>query len=214
MNSLFRLKAAPTVLALAALALAAAAQTPTPKPAPASPATSPGQAASVPIAKIALLNVGAFREGIAELKQKYEKLNTEFAPRYQELQSMQTKLDALQKQLDEKGQTLTPQQVRKVQDDIESLKKEAQRKSEDFQDTLRKREEQETAAIYNKVNDALNKFAQQNGITIIFETGRAAETGLFVYLDPKAEITETFMKEYNRANPVTAASTSPVPKNP
>lgn len=213
MNLRFRTKATLALLVLAAGALAAAAQTPTPKSAPASPSTA-GQTASVPAAKIAILNVGAFREGITELKQKYEKLNAELGPKYQELQSMQTKMNALQQQIDEKGQTLTAPQLRKLQDDLESLKKEYQRKGEDFQEMARKREEQETSAIYNKVNEVLNKFAQQNGITIVFETGRAMETNLFVYVDAKADITDAFMKEYNKANPVAAASNGPAPKNP
>jgi Skp family chaperone for outer membrane proteins len=214
MNSPLRIKAALTLVALACAALAAAAQTPTPRPgatAPAAPAA--GQAAAVPTAKIAVLNIALFREGIGELKQKYEKLNAEFAPRYQELQSMQTKMEAIQSQL-EKAATLTAPQVRKLQEDGAALKKEYDRKTEDYQEMARKREEQETGATYAKVNEVLNKFAQQHGITLILEAGRAQEAGLIVYLDAKADITDAFMKEYNRANPVAAASAGPAQKNP
>jgi Skp family chaperone for outer membrane proteins len=145
------------------------------------------------------------------LKQKYEKLNTEFAPRYQELQSMQTKMEAIQAQL-EKASTLNAQQVRKLQEDGAALKKEYDRKTEDYQELARRREEQETGATYAKVNEVLNKFAAQHGLTLILEAGRAGEAGVIVYLNPKADITDAFMNEYNKANPVAAAT--PAPKNP
>lgn len=209
----FTIKAPIALFMLAAGSLIAAGQTPTPKPTSTPPATAQNQAVSVPLAKIAVVSVADFSEGITELKQKYEKLNREFAPQSQELQSMQNKLSALQSQL-EKAPTLTQQQVRKLQDDAESLKKEIDRKTEDAKEALEKRQEQELGPVYEKVNAALAKFAEKHGITVIFEIGRALETGAFVYVDPRANITEAFVQEYNRANPVAAASTSPAPKNP
>ena len=88
-------------------------QTPTPKPGQtAAAATTTG--GDLPKPKIALLNSGAFADGIGELKVLYDKMNAEFAPRIQELSSMKSAIDAKQKQLDDNGAKMTPQQIRKL----------------------------------------------------------------------------------------------------
>src|SRR5215211_3810564 len=68
-----------------------------------------GQAAKT---KIGIIDVLAFRDEIGELKVKYDKLQTEFAPRYRELESMQSKLASQEKVLNE-NKNLTQQQAAK-----------------------------------------------------------------------------------------------------
>ncbi|MFN8002850.1 MAG: hypothetical protein U0X75_17750 [Acidobacteriota bacterium] len=47
----------------------------------------------------------------------------------------------------------------------------------------------------------------KNGITHVFDARRLQETGMVVYAAATANITDDFIKEYNKANPVQAAST-------
>jgi outer membrane protein len=189
----------------------AAVQTPRPTSGPGAAPATPA-AGAVPNAKIAIVDIGEFREEIGELKQRYEKLRAEFAPRATELESMQTKLAAQQQLLQEKGPTYTPPQVRRLTAEIEQLKKEFDRKQEDYQDLARKREQEETGATYEKISKFLETYAQQRGITLVLEATRARETNLIVYLHPSADITADFIKEYNKAYPVAAAA--PAPKKP
>ncbi|MBK7601335.1 MAG: hypothetical protein IPJ07_23530 [Acidobacteria bacterium] len=90
------------------------------------------------------------------MKAKYDKLQTEFAPRYQQLESIKSKLAAQEKTLNEN--TSRPATGRQTGQRIsEAGKKEYQRMLEDSQVTARKREQEETEAIYDK----LSKFLDQ-----------------------------------------------------
>jgi Skp family chaperone for outer membrane proteins len=192
-----RLLFAPTLLLLAVTAFS---QTPTPKAGQASPAAG----ADVPKSKVAFVNTAAFAEGIGELKVLYDKMSTEFAPRMQELGSMKSAIDAKQESLNKGGTKLTPQQARKLQEDIEQLTKEGKRKQEDYQVAVQKREEELTGATYGKINEFLNKYVAEKGITIVFSTLAVAEANLILYIDPKAEITQDFINSYNKAHPAPA----------
>jgi outer membrane protein len=160
--------------------------------------------ASVPAqdkTKIGIIEIAAFRSEIGELKVKYEKLQNEFAPLQRELEGMASSIEAKQKALQE-GKNLTPQQAAKLQDDIQSLQKEAQRKQEDGQATAGKREQEETGATYEKISKFLEQYCAQKGITQVLEAGKLRETGLVIFAVPTAFITDDFVKEYNKANPV------------
>ncbi len=197
-------------LTLLLLAVTAFPQTPTPKPGQtaAAAATTGGD---LPKPKIALLNSGAFADGIGELKVLYDKMNAEFASRIQELSSMKSAIDAKQKQLDDNGAKMTPQQIRKLQEEIEQLRKEGTRKQEDLQTDIQKREEVVTGPTYTKINEFLNKYVAEKGITIVFSTLQVAEANLILYIDPKAEITQDFITAYNKANPSAAPQAASAP---
>lgn len=193
------------VLALISLLMATAlAQTPTPKAGQTAPATT-ATTADPPKSKVAFVNTAVFREGITELKPLYEKLGSELTPRETELSSMRAAIDAKQEQLDKNGPKLTPAQARKLQEDIEQLRKEGQRKLEDYQDFAQKREGELTGATYTKIMEYLNKYTAEKGITIVFSTLQIAEANLIVYMDPKADVTQDFIASYNKANPSAAA---------
>lgn len=201
MKSKLNLLFAPTLLLLATTAFP---QTPAPKAGTAAPAAA-SASADLPKPKIGFVNTAAFREYINELKPVYEKLNAELTPREQELQSLKSSIDAKQENLEKNGQKMTAVQLRKQQDDVEQLRKEGQRKLEDYQEFAQKREGELTGATYSKIMDHLNKYVAEKGITIVFSTLQVADANMIVYMDPKADITQDFIASYNKANPAAAA---------
>src|SRR5262249_16742058 len=142
--------------------------------------------------KIAIVDVLAFREEVLELKAKYDKLQTEFAPKYRDLESMQTSITNKQKVLQE-NKTLTQQQAQKLNDEVETPKKDYNRSLQDSQDLARKREQAETEAVYDKLSKFLDQYCAKNGITTVFDARRLQETGVIVYAAPMANITRDFV---------------------
>jgi Skp family chaperone for outer membrane proteins len=65
----------------------------------------------------------------------------------------------------------------------------------------RKREQEETEAIYDKLSKYLDQYCTKHGITHVFDARRLQETGLVVYAATGANITNDFIKEYNKAYP-------------
>lgn len=166
---------------------------------------APAPAGPVPMAKIAMLDLAVLRDGVAELKQRYEKLNAEFASKGNELTSMQTSLDAMAKVLSDTSK-MTQQQIAKKADDYQSLKKELERKQEDYEALANKRAKEETDPVYKKVLEFLDTYSKQRGITIVFEATAARETQAIVFRAEPVDITDDFIKEYNKANPVAPAA--------
>jgi Skp family chaperone for outer membrane proteins len=109
--------------------------------------------------KIALLSFLALREAIGELKQRYDKLQSEFGPRANEIDSLQNSIEAKEKVLSE-NKGLTIQAARTLTDQVEQLKREYQRKLEDSQELARKRESEETAPVLEKISDFLENTAR------------------------------------------------------
>lgn len=155
--------------------------------------------------KIAIIDIYAFRVGINELKVKYEKLEAEFTPRQQQLMSMQNKVQAQEKTLQE-NKALTPDQARKLAEEVEFGKKDITRSLEDARSTAQKRETQETGAIYDKIGEALKQYCAKNGITHLFDGRKLMESNIIVHIAESANITDNFMNEYNKANPSTGGA--------
>jgi len=164
-------------------------------------------AGQVPKMRVAIVDTMAFPEKIAELKIKYQKLENEFTPKYQQVEAMQQKLAAQEKTLQE-NRNLTPQQSAKLSEEFEVGKRELQRLVEDSRALADKRRLEETEAIYNKLLDHLNKYCAKYGITAVFDARRLQESGIIVHVAATANITDDFVNEYNKANPAPSAAPS------
>ncbi len=156
-------------------------------------------------AKVAVVDVMVFREAIGELKVKYDKLQTEFASRYRELEAMQSKLASQEKVLKE-NPNLTQQQAAKLNDEFQQGKKEYDRLVEDSQTIATKREEEETGPIKEKLSKFLEQYCAKHNISFVFDGRALQETGIVVYAAAAANITEDFVKEYNKAYPAPAGA--------
>lgn len=157
--------------------------------------------------KIGIVDVLAFRDAIGELKARYDKLQTEFAPIDREIQAMQTKLASQEKVLNE-NKNLTPPQAAKLTEEFEQGKKDYNRKVEDFQAQVRKREDDETGPIKEKLGKFLEQYCAKHNITYVFDGRALQETGIVIYAAAAANITEDFVKEYNKAYPAPAGAAS------
>jgi outer membrane protein len=198
---------------LSALAQQPAGARPTPaRPAPAvsAPAAS-GAAAAAAVGPIAIIDIQAFgdeKTGIKRLGAAYETLRREFKPRQDELNTLRTRYDALTKELEtlQKSNVADQTSIQKKIDDLANLEKDIKRKQEDAQAALEKREGELTQPVWDDINAALRAFAQQRGISLIFEKSKLAGNGLLFVVNDSMDITGAFVAEYNQRNPATAAA--------
>jgi outer membrane protein len=158
-----------------------------------------GQAAAgnIPTGKVAFVDSRSFGEGINEMKKQLDKLENEFKPRYQEIESLQGQLVSLEEEI-KKGSDARAIQQKSEQ--AASLKKEFDRKREDFQADYQKRSEVVLGPLRDKVLKFLEEYANTRNIIIVFDISGVSQAGL-VFLNPGTNITEDFVKEYNKKNP-------------
>lgn len=203
-----------TIACCVLLSLAAFAQTPTP-PAPRPAANTAAPASAAPTGgtgaegRIALINTARFRQEIQELKLRGDAINAEFEPRNKELQALQDEVNNLKNKIQTQGATVQPAVRNQWVEEATEKEKQLKRKAEDLEAVFNKRVQEVTAPIYDKIGNALEQYAKQKSISVIFEGNALQQNQALVYAVIAMDITTDFMNEYNKANPVAGAAAAP-----
>ena len=200
-----RLIAAVAFVAAIALSPTVAQTRPTGQPAP-QPA-APQTTGTLPDgSKIAFIYSEQFQDaktGIARVTALMGALNREFQPRQTELNQLQQKGQQLTDDIEKTRAVADPKTIQQKMDQLEQLKKEITRKSEDAQTALEKRQAELFAPLELEIDKALQAYAKAHGITVIIDRTRVP----LVFADNSIDITRAFINEFNSKYPATAATT-------
>jgi outer membrane protein len=180
-----------------------------PRPGTTAPTTGAAPAVNVPETKIALINSDDFNDekaGIVRLVVAMKKVDTEFAPRRAELQTLQAQIEKATADLAKVGPMQSAQINQQQQEKIDQMKKEFQRKGEDAQPAYQKRLQEVLGPLYEDIGKALDAYAKARGITLILDVTKVQG---IVSASDSLDITRAFITEYNSKNPATAAVTPP-----
>jgi len=192
------------------LSIAVVAQTPAPPPRAARPSSASSASDSGggtgAEGKVAYVNSAQFYQGILELKVKLDALNVEFEPKRKEIQASAEELNNLRNKIQTQGSTVAPQVRNQWAEEVVEKEKILKRKGEDYEALGQQRLAEVSQPISEKILKYLASYCQQHGIAIVFERGAADQAGIRIWHTPEADITDDFMKEYNKANPVVASS--------
>ena len=201
---------AAAVFVLASLAAAAAAQN----------VTQAGVSGLLQDGKVVVVNTSVFAEKIGELRQKYEQVNNQFKDRYQDLTNLDTQVKQCEQDLKTKAPQMTADKAAELQSQCEMMKRQGQRKLEDFQADYNKTLDAATRPVRDKLQQFIQNYSTQRSIILIIDLPVAVQSGTLAYWSPTSDITEDFIAEYNKANPVpvSAPATQPAagaqPKTP
>ncbi len=176
------------------------------RPAAAAPAGASGGA--VPDSKIAIVFTDAFldpKNGISRINTLASSLEREFEPRRTELKGMQTRAQQLTDSISkmQQGQgVVDPKSIQTQIDQLDTLKKDLQRKAEDFQSAVQKRQQEVLGPLQDDIGKALEAYAKSHGITVLIDASRVP----LIYAADGLDITRAFIAEYNSRNPGTASA--------
>jgi outer membrane protein len=200
-------KLAFVALALLLLGVSALAQTPSPgaPPKPAAPAL-------LPKGKIAVINTAVFQEKIQEFKAKAESLNRQFETRFKEVQSLVDKINALENTLKTQNAVLSPAKIAEMTENLESMKREQKRKGEDLEADAGRARDKAFEPITAKLGKFAEDYTAKRGIVMLVDISNALQSGVVIWFHPQSEVTDDFINEYNKANPVATAAPKPAAK--
>jgi outer membrane protein len=187
-------------LALTVLASSGFAQQPA-----AAPAQKPAVAA-LPKGKLAVINTATFQQEVEEFKAKIEALNRQFEVRVKEVQSIADKITALETTLKSQSNVLSAAKVAEMTENVEAMKRDHQRKSEDLQADAGRARDKAFEPITAKLGKFAEDYTTKRGIVMMIDLANAVQSGTLLWFDPRSDITQDFIKEYNKANPVATAS--------
>lgn len=124
----------------------------------------------------------------ARAKKKIEK---EFEKRDQDLQKVGKQLQTLQESLEKNALTMSDTERRNKEREFNELNRDFQRKQREFREDLSQRQNEETAAIFERANKVIKQIAEAEKFDIIFQEA--------VYFNPRIDITEKVIKALNDA---------------
>src|SRR5215510_3981234 len=207
-------------------ALAAFAQTPKPPARTTTAASAPasgesaGASAGAPTGgtgaegKLAYINTGKFSSDISELKSKLDALSSEFDTKKKEVQSEDEALNNLKNKINSQGATISVQVRSQWVDEATDKEKSLNRKKEDYNAIMQRRLTEATQPVYDKVGKFLEGYCQQRGIVMVLEVGAAQQAGILLFAAQATDITDDFIKEYNKANPAGGGAAAAAGKKP
>ena len=164
----------------------------------------------VPVSKMAVIYTDAFldqKAGIAKFNSVLAKLNGEFKQIKEELDGMQSRAQTLEAEINNLRQnSATPVATLQTKiDQLDQLKKDAQRKGEDAQANYNRRRQELFLPLQDEIGKALEAFAKTRGINVIIDGAQVP----LLYAAESIDITRAFIAEFNAKNPVTAATPTP-----
>jgi len=172
------------------------------------PAAAPPQTVAIPDSKIAVIFSNDLldeKTGIARFVTLAGTLNREFQPRRNELQALQTKINALSKEIDDTQNVADPNALRQKREQLEQMNTDLKRKAEDAEAAYGKRREELFAPLRVDVQKAIDAFAKARGITVIIDGSQVP----MLYTATALDVTRAFINDFNSKNPATAAVTQP-----
>ena len=194
MNKMFRM----TALAAAAL-IGAVASNAQAAPAGAAPAA----------AKVGVLNVQAAIASTAEGKQSSAELQSQFAARQTELETLNKQINDLRQRLQAGQNTLSQEEQARLTRQGESLAKQAQRKQDEYNEDVQAALGDVRERIGRKMLDVLDRYARENGYSAIFDTSSQAQ--VIIYASHQADVTQDIIRLFDQAYPVKAGATPAKP---
>jgi outer membrane protein len=175
--------------------------------------TGGGAAASAP-SKIGVLNVRNAIVATAEGKQAQAQLQSQFAPKQNELQSTQKQIEDIQRRLNEGARTLSDDEKAKLQRQGELLTRRLQRDNDGLTEELNAAQGEIVDSIGRKMLDVLDRYARENGYVAVLDT--SAQGSPVIYGSAQADITQEVVRLYDQAYPVKGggapAASTPAPK--
>ncbi len=191
MNSgnMFRVAAAATLCLLGTVSVRAQAP------------AAPGAAGA---GKIAVLNVRQAIVTTAEGKQASAELQSQFAPRQNEMESLNKQINDIRQQLAANQTTWSDEQKNKAQVQGQRLAAQLERKNTELQEDVNAAQGDVVDRIGRKMMDVLDRFARENGYVAVFDS--SAQNSPIIYASNNVDVTQEIIRLYDQQYPLKGGS--------
>jgi outer membrane protein len=173
------------------------------------------QAAAAPAAagatKIGVITIRQAIAGTAEGKQAGAELQSQFAPRQNELEGMNKQISDVRQRLDTGQGKISQEEQARLTRQGELLTRQLQRKQDEYQEDVNAAQGEVFDRIGRKMVDVLDRYARENNFTAIFDS--SAQNTPILFASTNIDITQDIVRLYDGAYPVKAGAT-PAAKPP
>lgn len=171
---------------------------------------APGSAAA---GKIGVINVRQAIASTAEGKQAGAELQSQFAPRQNELEGLNKQINDLRQRIDSGSGKLSPEELARLQREGEVKARQIQRKQDEYQEDVNAAQADVFDRIGRKMIDVLDRYARENGYVAILNYDPSAQSNSIMFASTNIDVTQDIVRLYDQAYPVKGgapAATAPV----
>jgi outer membrane protein len=136
--------------------------------------------------KIGFVNSQRILNDAPQAARAKKKIEKDFEKRDQDLQRIAKQLQGLQESMDKNSVTMAESERRTKEREFGELTRDFQRKQREFREDLSQRQNEEMAAIFERVNKIIKQIAEAEKYDIIFQEA--------VYANPRIDITDKVIK--------------------
>lgn len=142
--------------------------------------------------KIGFVNSQKILNDAPQAARAKKKIEKDFESRDQDLARIAKQLKAMQENMDKNAVTMAEAERRTKEREFGELNREFQRKQREFREDLSQRQNEEMAAIFERVNKIIKQIAEAEKYDIIFQEA--------VYANPRIDITDKVIKTLGDSN--------------
>jgi len=169
-------------------------------------------AGSASTGKIGVINVRQAIVTTAEGKQASAELQSQFASRQNELESLNKQINDLRQQLAANQTTWSDEQKAKATLQGQRLTRLLDRKQNEYQEDLNEAQQEVVDRIGRKMMDVLDRYARENGLVVVLDT--SAQNSPILFGSTNIDITQDIIKQYDQAYPLKSATAAPAATKP
>lgn len=157
--------------------------------------------------KIAIIHMQDAVMRTQEGQKLARELQEKYGPTQQRLETQQQEIANLRDQLSRGANTMSDEARRKLIREIESKERSMQRDGEDAQQEFNETRQKASSAMFQKMVAVINKHANANGFSIVFDISAPQSPVLFALNE--ILITNDVITLYDQENPVADAPAAP-----
>jgi len=173
-------------------------------------ATGAAAAPSPGVVKIAVINFQAAVAQTNEGQRNFSELQKKFDPKRTQLKTLQDEIDSLKKQLQASGDKLSDTERQTRLKTIDDKEKEYQRTGEDASNDFQQEMQQTYAQLAEKVYGTLQTYAEQNGYTVVLDAAASQQQApIVLWANKSTDITAAVIQAYNAKSGIPAPVSVP-----
>jgi outer membrane protein len=162
------------------------------------------------VGKLGVINVHQAIASTAEGKQAGAELQSQFAPRQNELEGLNKQINDLRQRIDSGTGKLSPEELTRLQREGEVKARQIQRKQDEYQEDVNAAQAEVFDRVGRKMIDVLDRYARENGYVAILDN--SAQNTPILFASTNIDLTQDIVRLYDQAYPVKGgapASTTP-----
>jgi outer membrane protein len=171
--------------------------------APASP-SSPGSAAS---GKVGVIAIRQAIGGTAEGKLAQAELQSQLAPRQNEIEVLNKQINDLQQRLSAGANKLSSEEDARLRQQGQRLAQRLERMNTEYQEDANAALGDITERIGRKMVDVLDRYSRENGFVVVLDT--SGQNSPILFASTQIDVTQDIIRLYDQAYPVKAGATTP-----